>query len=181
MTHRVLVFLALVGAVSCNDTITGLEPPSDPATETFAASLGVSITSMTKLASGVYYADTLVGTGTVADTTTTDSVYVTYVGRLKNGTQFDAATNVLFVPAVLIDGVRLGMIGMKPGGKRKLVIPSHLGYGPRAVKQTDGSIKIPRQSTLVFDIVLLKVYNPVDTTKTALIAPSAGLRAAAIH
>jgi len=179
MRHRVLVFLALVGAVSCNDTITGLEPPSNPATETFAASLGVTIASMTKLANGVYYADSVVGTG-VADTTTTDSVFVNYRGRLKDGTQFDVGTNVRFVPASLVAGVRLGLIGMKQGGKRKLVIPSALGYGGGAIKKPDGSISIPRQSTLVFDIDLLKVHNPVDTTK-ALVASATGLQAAARH
>jgi peptidylprolyl isomerase len=180
MPHRVLVFLALVGAVSCNQAITGLEAPSDPATETFAPSLGVNIASMTKLASGVYYADSVVGTG-VADTTNTDSVFVNYTGRLKGGTQFDAGTNIRFVPASLVAGVRLGLIGMKQGGKRKLVIPSALGYGSGAIKKTDGSISIPRQATLVFDIELLKVHNPVVVAASALIAPPSGLRAAARH
>ena len=180
MPHRILVFLALVGAVSCNDTITGLAPPSDPATETFAASLGVNIASMTKLANGVYYADLTVGTGAV-DTTTTDSVFVTYTGSLKTGAQFDAGTNVRFIPAGVVNGFRLGMIGMKQGGKRKIVIPSALGYGSAGLKLSDGTIKIPRQSTLVFDIELLKVYNPVVAAASALIAPPAGLRAAARH
>jgi len=163
MPHRLLVFLALVGAVSCNDTITGLEPPSDPALEQFAQALGVDIATMTKLASGVYLKDLVVGTG-AADTTNTDSVFVNYTGSLKTGVQFDLGTNVRFMPAGLINGFRLGMIGMKVGGKRKLVIPSALGYGRNAIKETDGTIKIPRQSTLVFDIELLKVFNPVDTT-----------------
>lgn len=180
MPHRLLVFLALVGAVSCNDAITGLEPPSDPATETFAASLGVNVASMTKLASGVYYSDLVPGTG-AADTTNTDSVFVNYTGSLKTGTQFDAGTNVKFVPADLINGVRLGMIGMKLGGKRKLVIPSALGYGRSARKDLNGKITIPRQSTLVFDIDLLKVYNPVDTTAGSLVGPPTGLRAAPGH
>jgi len=180
MPHRVLVFLALVGAVSCSDTITGLAPPSNPATETFAASLGVNIASMTMLANGLYFVDLVVGKGAV-DTTTTDSVFVTYTGSLKTGTQFDAGTNVRFAPAGLVTGFRLGMIGMKQGGKRKLVIPSSLGYCSVAIKKTDGTIKIPRQSTLVFDIELLKVYNPVVAAASALIAPPTGLRAAARH
>ena len=163
MPHRVLVFLALVAAVSCNDTITGLEPPSNPEIETFAPALGVDIATMTKLVSGVYYKDLVLGTG-AADTTNTDSVVVNYTGSLKTGVQFDLGTNTRFVPAGLISGFRLGMIGMKVGGKRKLVIPSAQGYGKNAVKETNGTIKIPRQSTLVFDVELLKVFNPVDTT-----------------
>jgi peptidylprolyl isomerase len=155
-------------ALSCNDEITGLGPPSDPATETFAPSLGVTIASMTKTASGVYYLDLLVGTG-APDTTTTDSITVTYAGFLTNGTEFDKGTSVTFVPAQLILGWRTGMLGMREGGKRKLVIPSALGYGARSVRNADGTIRIPRQSTLVFDVELLKVFNRVDTTATSSI------------
>jgi FKBP-type peptidyl-prolyl cis-trans isomerase FkpA len=160
-----ILFLGLAATISCNGEVTGLEPPSDPATETFAASLGVNLDSMTKNDAGVWYLDVTVGAG-LPDTATTDSVTINYVGRIKDGSQFDASNAVTFRPVDLIVGMRTGLYGMKEGGKRKIVIPSALGYGPNAIRDTLGGIKIPRQSTLIFDIDLTKVYNKVDTTVT---------------
>src|SRR5690349_14007653 len=130
--RKLLPYLIFASVISCNDTITGLEAPSDPTKETFAASLGVNIATMLKTESGVYYADVAVGTG-VADTATTDSIKINYTGRLKDGFQFDASTNVTFPVASIVTGMRQGLYGMKEGGKRKLVIPSALGYGPTAI------------------------------------------------
>jgi FKBP-type peptidyl-prolyl cis-trans isomerase FkpA len=157
------LLLLLIAAISCNDQVTGLEPPSDPTTETFDPALGVNIAAMTKTASGVWYSDVTVGTG-LPDTATTDSVQIGYVGRLKDGTQFEANSSVVFPVVILTTGMRTGLYGMKEGGKRKLVIPSALGYGGEAKRDTNGAILIPRQSTLIFDIDLIKAFNKVDTT-----------------
>lgn len=159
-----LLLAALVATASCNNDITGLEPPSNPATETFAASLGVDITTFSRTVDGVYYKDAVVGTG-VEVITTSDSVRVTYSGYLKDGTLFDSGTNSKFIPAAVVQGFRSGLLGMKEGGRRKLVIPSELGYGSQTVRDpSTGNITIPRQSTLVFDVQLLKAYNPATPT-----------------
>ena len=145
--------------------MTGLGPPSDPSKETFAASLGVNIADMTRTSSGVYYKDLVVGPDTAAlisDKTT--SVNATYSGYLKDGTLFESAANILIDPASAIPGFRDGIMGMREGGKRKIVIPSKLGYDGRSVRNLDGSIKIPRQSTLIFDVEILKVTNPSTTS-----------------
>lgn len=168
--RKVLPLLALAAAISCNNEVTGLAPPSDPTAETFAPSLGVNISAMSKTASGVWYLDGIVGTGKT-DTATTDSITINYVGRIKDGSQFDAATNVTFPTASIVVGMRTGLLGMKEGGKRKLVIPSALGYGAQAIRDTAGKVTIPRQSTLVFDVDLIKVFNRVDTTKAAFQKP----------
>lgn len=161
MKPYILLFAASLAAAACNNDVTGLEPPSDPAKETFAASLGVDIPSMSRTTSGVYYLDQVVGAGPEV-TDKTDSVVVTYAGYLKDGKLFDNATGAKLVPSALIVGFRTGMIGMREGGKRKLVIPSELGYGGVTQRKSDGTINIPRQSTLVFDIELLKVHNPAS-------------------
>lgn len=161
MKRTVFLVATLCAGAACNDAITGLGSPSDPAKETYAASLGVDIAQMSKTTAGVYYRDVVVGPSTaplISDSTT--SVVVTYAGYLKDGKLFDSGIAKTFTPTDLIAGFRNGMIGMRQGGKRKLVIPSALGYGGTSIKNADNSIRIPRQSTLVFDIEVLQVTNP---------------------
>jgi len=127
--------------------------------------LGIDIATMSTTTSGVFYKDIIAGASTAAEVgAKTDSVRVTYAGFLKDGTLFDSQINFLLVPSGTIPGFRDGLMGMREGGRRKLVIPSDLGYGGHSVKNpSTGKITIPRQSTLVFDIQLLKVYNPAPT------------------
>lgn len=158
-----LVLALLVAASSCNNEVTGLEPPSDPATETFDASLNVNIATMTKLPGGTYIKDLVVGTGDSVKATT-DTVWVTYSGRLKTGKLFDSGTNIKFQPAGVVAGFRAGLINMRVGGRRQFVIPSEQGYGETSTCCRDGKIIVPRQSTLIFDVTLLKVHTPADTT-----------------
>jgi peptidylprolyl isomerase len=100
--------------------------------------------------------DVVVGTGTAVEVG--DSITVHYVGMLADGTVFDASANhggpAVFSIGVgqVIAGWDQGLIGMKEGGKRKLVIPSDLGYGSRGF----GNV-IPPDATLTFEIELVKV------------------------
>jgi FKBP-type peptidyl-prolyl cis-trans isomerase len=99
--------------------------------------------------------DTLIGGGDTASTG--DRVTVHYVGHFPDGRVFDSsiARNEPFQfvlgSGLVIKGWDLGVVGMRVGGKRTLVIPPSLGYG----SQANGPI--PGNSTLVFDIELLKV------------------------
>ncbi len=103
--------------------------------------------------------DKTVGTGAAA--VAGDSVTVNYVGSLTNGTVFDASANhgtTGFTFALgagqVIKGWDEGIVGMKEGGKRTLIIPASLAYGSQAV----GDV-IPANSTLVFEVELLKVQK----------------------
>lgn len=155
--------LALAGAIACNNEIAGLEPPSNPATETFAPSLNVNISQMTRLPNGTYIQDITVGTGAEV-VNQTDTVWVTYAGFLKDGTLFNSGTNAKFEPKSLVVGFGTGIVGMKVGGERLLVIPSEAGYGHQTQKDPGtGKILIPRQSTLIFRVTLLKVHTPTTT------------------
>ena len=99
--------------------------------------------------------DTEVGTG--AEAVAGATVSVAYVGRLENGQVFDASENhggpYTFVlgQGAVIQGWDQGLLGMKVGGKRTLVIPPELGYGAQAVGP------IPANSTLIFDVELTDV------------------------
>ena len=100
--------------------------------------------------------DTVVGTG--AAVKTGDSVNVLYTGKLDDGTVFDASSkhgNTPFnftVPGNVIQGWNLGIIGMKVGGTRELVIPPALGYGASGYPGA-----IPPNATLHFTIQLLSI------------------------
>ncbi len=87
-----------------------------------------------------------------------NKIKVDYTGTLEDGIKFDSSYDrgqpfefVLGTGGV-IKGWDLGVLGMKAGGKRKLVIPSDLAYGDRSP-----SPLIPPNSTLVFEVELLEV------------------------
>ena len=103
--------------------------------------------------------DETVGTGAVAEAG--DTVTVNYVGSLTDGTVFDASKNhgssgftFKLGAGQVIQGWDQGIVGMKVGGKRQLVIPASLAYGSQAV----GNV-IPPNSTLVFEVELTNVQK----------------------
>ncbi|HSA85336.1 MAG TPA: FKBP-type peptidyl-prolyl cis-trans isomerase [Nitrospira sp.] len=106
--------------------------------------------------SGLKYVDQVVGTGDVAVAGKTASVH--YTGWLENGKQFDSSVDRGQPFSFPLGGGRVikgwdeGVQGMKVGGKRKLTIPSDLGYGSRGA----GGV-IPPNATLIFDVELLGV------------------------
>lgn len=106
--------------------------------------------------SGLKYVDQVVGTGDVAVAGKTASVH--YRGWLENGKKFDSSVDrgqpfsFPLGAGRVIKGWDEGVQGMKVGGKRKLTIPSDLGYGSRGA----GGV-IPANATLIFDVELLGV------------------------
>jgi FKBP-type peptidyl-prolyl cis-trans isomerase len=110
-----------------------------------------------KTDSGLEYQDLKEGTGDKAKKG--DTVEVHYTGWLKkDNTKFDSShdRNEPFVFKLgagrVIKGWDEGVAGMKVGGKRKLIIPSKLGYGSRGA----GGV-IPPDADLVFEVELLKI------------------------
>lgn len=150
---RNLLAAVLLAACSPNDSSAPVQPETSLETQVWASSLNINLSAMTKLASGVYILDQVVGTGTTLTGSPTVRVY--YNGFLANGTKFDGnvgnASPLSFSLGGLIPGWQVGMQGMKVGGKRRLVIPSVLGYG------TVANGPIPANSNLVFDIELVGI------------------------
>jgi peptidylprolyl isomerase len=107
-------------------------------------------------ASGLKYEDVVVGKG--AAPVAGKQVKVHYTGTLENGKKFDSSVDrkepFSFNIGVgqVIKGWDEGVMSMKVGGKRKLIIPSKLGYGERGA----GGV-IPPNATLLFDVELLEV------------------------
>ena len=102
--------------------------------------------------------DTVVGTG--AEATTGKTASVTYTGWLYSATatdhkstQFDSGSLSYVVGSTqLISGFDQGVLGMKVGGKRTVLVPSNLAYG-----STGSGTKIPPNAGLVFEITLTAV------------------------
>jgi peptidylprolyl isomerase len=83
---------------------------------------------------------------------------VHYDGYLEDGTKFDSSRDkgvpfrFVFGTGRVIKGWDQGLVGMKVGGQRELVVPAHLAYGDRKV----GDL-IPANSNLMFEVELLEV------------------------
>lgn len=115
----------------------------------------VTETTGTKSSEELKIEESEVGTG--EEVKKGDTILIHYTGTLSDGTKFDSSYDrgepfetQIGVGAV-IQGWDEGVVGMKTGGKRKLIIPPSLGYGDRQM----GSI--PANSTLIFDVELIEI------------------------
>ena len=85
-----------------------------------------------------------------------------YRGWLEDGSEFDSSYSrgkpfqCVIGTGRVIKGWDQGLMGMKVGGKRKLFVPAHLGYGERSMGA------IPPHSNLTFEIELLEVLTRDD-------------------
>ena len=116
----------------------------------------------TTLSSGLKMIDSKEGQGNAVKTGNTISVH--YTGWLyengKRGRKFDSSVDRgqpfnFTVGSGVIKGWSEGVVGMKPGGKRELIIPPDLAYGPGGA----GGGIIPPNATLDFEIELLQILR----------------------
>jgi FKBP-type peptidyl-prolyl cis-trans isomerase len=110
----------------------------------------------TKDATTLQIEDMVVGSGPAAKNG--DTLVVHYTGWLTDGTKFDSSLDrgspISFTlgQGGVIQGWDEGMLGMQVGGKRKLTIPPHLGYGVEGYPGV-----IPGNATLLFEVELLEI------------------------
>ncbi|GIW25046.1 FKBP-type peptidyl-prolyl cis-trans isomerase [Meiothermus sp.] len=90
---------------------------------------------------------------------TSNTVRMQYIGRLVDGKQFDTSCQPGRTPfeftlgaGQVIPGWDSGIVGMRVGGQRRLIIPANLAYGDRSP-----SPDIPPNSALIFDVELLEI------------------------
>jgi peptidylprolyl isomerase len=141
----------MVAALSTIITVPALAVEEKPKAEG-----KVAASKQVTTASGLKYVDVKVGSG--ASPVKGKPVKVHYTGTLENGKKFDSSVDrkqpFTFVIGVgqVIPGWDEGVMSMKVGGKRKLIIPSKLGYGAQGAGGD-----IPPNATLLFDVELLDV------------------------
>ena len=156
-----LVPLAFAACLEGSDPITYPNVPIEQTT--FAASLNVNLAASNKTPSGLYYRDLAVGTGATATSTSKVSVY--YTGYRTDGSQFDSRVSPPAYsptlgqnPPATILGFEEGIVGMKVGGRRQLILPPSLAYGAKgAVDTVTGQYVILPNAVLVFTVELVSI------------------------
>ena len=160
--------LSVTLLASCGGSTSENPPPSSapPAKATVEATPAAAASSAPAASTGaperveeggLRIKDEVVGTGKEAKSG--DAVVVHYTGKLDDGYVFDSShkrgkpLELKLGVGMVIKGWDRGLVGMKEGGKRKLVIPPALAYGD----QGSGGGKIPPNSTLTFDVELVQV------------------------
>ena len=108
-------------------------------------------------ASGLAYYDIVLGEGDLPPGPTS-TVRVHYSGYLNDGSKFDSSYDrgqpTEFTLSGVIPGWTEGVGSMRVGGKRKLVVPFALAYGPQGRPPT-----IPPKATLIFDVELIEIVS----------------------
>jgi FKBP-type peptidyl-prolyl cis-trans isomerase FkpA len=132
---RYLAILALIGFTACGGGYGSDDPPDN--------SGGITTLQIE---------DLRVGAGATA--VAGDTLNVNYVGTFLNGTVFDSGAYSFRLGAgAVIAGWDQGLVGMRVGGRRRLIIPPALAYG------STGSGRIPPNSTLRFEVDLVSIVG----------------------
>lgn len=119
----------------------------------FAPALEVDLAASKRVTNGLHYRDIIVGTGPWAHRGT--EVTVRYVGALADGRAFttldEPPATFKLGAGTVIPGWERGIVGMRAGGRRQLIIAPDLGYGNKQMGV------IPPNSVLVFDVEIISV------------------------
>ena len=147
-----LLFI-LFANLNCFKSSDGCKPksPNAEAAAMNAYCSGNGITPTTH-SSGLFYQ--ILDPGTGATASATSKIFITYVGKLTDGTTFDQQSDPSktgWPLNQLIEGWRVGIPLIKKGGHILLVVPSSMGYG------CNGYGAIPGNAILYFDITLVDV------------------------
>ncbi len=150
--EKLIVIMLLVAAVV-------IPACSQKEVKPAAGAKGAPVTAnMVTTPTGLSYADLVVGNGPAP--VPGKAVKVHYTGWLENGTKFDSSVDrgepFVFTLGAgqVIPGWDEGVMTMKVGGKRKLVIPPQLGYGAAGAGGA-----VPPNATLIFEVELLDVVK----------------------
>ena len=144
MLRRAYFAATVIACAGCASTPA---PFRDTANLTYAPALGVDLPSATRI-DGIYVHEKAAGAGDPAAPSA--QVTVHYTLYLPDGTQVQTTRGGEPMAVRLDDSTFLigrALVGMRPGGRRVLVVPPAQGYGRAGVEGM-----IPPNSTIVFDV-----------------------------
>lgn len=161
-TRTVIKSLIAVGVIAigtaCVDEITA--PTCTPVSLSVASTNADTVT----LNTGLRLIEGVAGAG--IPSVWCAPIAVHYTEYLIDGTRLESSRDVdnpvIFTPGLgdLIDGFEQGVIGLRAGAKRRLIVPSNLAYGNQERRNSAGAIIVPANSRLVYDIEVLQVGQP---------------------
>ena len=148
---RRAIWLAAFLAAACHDPAALDDRWADPAKVEFAASLHVDLSQMVRTGSGLYWQDLALGEGDTAKVG--DQVRVHLTGWLPDGVEVQTTRGGEPIDfklgyGLVIRGFDEGIVGMRIGGIRKLVVKPDLAFG-KTGRAADG---IPPLATLVYEV-----------------------------
>ena len=150
---KFIIFLGILAVVLISYNFIKIEKVDEYGQLITDESQNIDITSVEQITS------TEIQIGSGDEAASGMKVKVHYVGTLEDGTQFDSSREkntpleLTIGKGDVIAGFDQGILGMKVGGIRKVVIPPSLGYGNEQMGN------IPANSTLTFEIELLELVK----------------------
>lgn len=153
---RLLIDTAIIAIISLIAMLVYLAVPRSAASPTESTENNLSASSTTNMPTDLNVSVIKEGSGEPAKNG--DTLLVHYTGTLEDGTVFDSSIprgspfSVTLGKGQVIPGWELGLLGMKVGEERKLVIPPELAYGKDGFTGV-----IPGNATLTFDVQLLEI------------------------
>lgn len=155
MTRRSLLTAVAVAALlvaGCRNSFSAHGSPDTIETARYASSLDVDLDASTKLPSGLYYRDLVVGNGPrVTNSMNATVAYVLWTtdGQKIEASPFGEPYTFRVGARAVIPGWDYGIVGMNVGGKRQLIVPPELAYG------ANGQGPIGPNTILVFTVEVL--------------------------
>ena len=156
MTNYLLIFMFLISCSDSNAQVDNTEDDSNRIIEKEGKKISNQDIEIKKTNSGLEYIDVFIGDGDFPKIG--DKVVVHYTGKLEDGTKFDSSLDrgkpFEFTIGIgqVIKGWDEGVMSMRIGGKRTLIIPSNLAYGERGAGKV-----IPPNATLTFEVELIDI------------------------
>ena len=161
-----LLMASLLGLQACGDNSTGVQPPPDFSTVPAAYDTSEAVSKVTQ-DNGLIIYTISESDSPLAGVVARDAVRIYYTGRKTDGEIFASSyangntspaqfSNLFPQSSSLIEGFREGLMGMREGEKRTIVIPPSLGYGESRPGTNGFDL---RNDTLVYDVLLDEILN----------------------
>ena len=149
MRDAVLVVIIIIAGIAGFNFLFNKKSPSLP--ENFLASTDIKNDEKVQIE--------ILAEGTGTSTKNGDKVTMHFTGMLEDGKIFESSRekgmtfSFVLGKGEVIKGFDMGILGMKVGEKRRIMVPSSLGYGAQGA----GNGLIPPDSNLIFEVELLSV------------------------